>query len=107
MKMLSQQQGSQMLRRNGSPALAAKTPGPLRATLPISFMSAGIGTETKQAVPLKATMRNSKINNSASPITLKNSNGPRSRQSPFRIRQWSPTLKGYIFQSLISFQVSC
>jgi len=69
---MSGHQGSQRLRRNGSPSIN-KSVGPLRATIPVSLMTQNV------------------IHH---PV-LKN-NPPafgRSRQSPWKIKQCSPTLK--------------
>ena len=88
---MSGHQGSQRLRRNGSPSVN-KCAGPLRATIPVSFMSQNLihHSESKSV--------------SQSPI-LK-SNPPisgRSRQSPWKIKQCSPTFKGSLCLSKSRF----
>ena len=78
---MSGHQGSQRLRRNGSPSIN-KSVGPLRATIPVSLMTQNV------------------IHH---PV-LKN-NPPafgRSRQSPWKIKQCSPTLKGDFLTCIFS-----
>ena len=100
---MSSHHGSQKLRRNGSPSTNKSVSGPLRATLPISFMSQNLvhsevakpGVNTSNLNPVQIIQ--TKITPST---TSKSSHLPaygRSGHSPWRIRQWSPTPKGNFF----------
>jgi len=99
----SQPSGSQKLRKNGSsPSIGHKsTTGPLRATIPVSLMS-----QTNLIPPLPEMKTGNLLVNSPthhqqhasnrilipSPVMIKSNTlqHHRSRQSPWRLRQWSP-----------------
>ena len=116
-RMSGQQTAQKLSGRRSSPS--TKREGPLRATLPVSFMSQNIhlhsevaktSTVTSQPPHSAQTPRSSAVgcpsaafSKTGTPIKqqpIKNNpptyavSSSRSRQSPWRIRQWSPTLKG-------------
>jgi len=77
--MANNQLGPHRLRRNESPAgNNTKPSGPLRATIPFNLMTNTENRNTKIPSPNSSTY--SRVN----------------RQSPWRLRQGSPTQKGFI-----------
>ena len=111
---MSSQSGSQKLRKNGSPSIgqSKSNTGPLRATIPVSLMS-----QSSLIPPLPENKTGSSLVNSPahqqhasnrlalnpSPVMIKSNTlqHPRSRQSPWRLRQWSPTPVGNKFYYFI------
>ena len=92
--MSSSSSSTQKLRRNGSPS-TNKSSGPLRATIPVSLMSQ-IHDVPEDSSSSSQNVWN-KINAPHSGAsTLLQCGVP--KQSPWRLRQWSPTPKGlYVF----------
>ncbi len=91
--MSSSTPSAQKLRRNVSPS-TNKSSGPLRATIPVSLMSQSVihdvpeDTSSSQNVWSKMNATHTGGN------TLMQSGIP--KQSPWRLRQWSPTPKGLL-----------
>ena len=78
--------GSQRLRRNGSPSPFTKNSGPLRATIPVSLMTASQPPLDSKA---SCSASNSKKIPPISPLPY-----GKQKQSPWSLRQGSPTPKG-------------
>ncbi len=102
--MTSNTQPSQKLRRNGSPS-TNKSSGPLRATIPVSLMSQSVIHDVPEDPHLTHSSQSawSKINLPhpvVSPANTLQCGIP--KQTPWRMRQWSPTpIKGLLFSSTV------
>lgn len=93
--MSSNTQPSQKLRRNGSPS-TNKSSGPLRATIPVSLMTQSVIHDVPED-PQHTNLSQSIWSKMNPPLAVLGTGNTLqcgiSKQSPWRLRQWSPTLK--------------